>query len=624
MNRSVLTCSPSARIAALLLIGALVATVGCGPKKEVRKAPAPPAPAFTGPEFLYGTIGSLTSIRGYQPVLVSGYGTVLGLKNTGSDDAPPALRAQMINWLSRRGIGRVSEGLAAFGSPTRFLASDATAVVLVEGIIPPAAPVGTRFDIIVRALSGSTTSLADGKLWPEVELRRGGAMLGTPSGQILATAAGDVFINPFEQASDDPASTGLSDVRAGRVLGGGLVADTEPIALVLNRPSYMMAYQIANRINGAYPQHAEDKHPLAVAKSDQVIEINVLHRFRDNPRRMLELVSGLYVDGGDQFNQRKARELRDYLADPAHADRGAEIAVVWQAMGRSIRPFLRDHYDHAQPAVRMAALEAGARLGDLRTLEPLAELAAGREFGRSEQAAMLLGRLLEAHPQHLRVAESLRRLLDHSDVLVRTTAFDGLAAAPDNPVSRSVIRRVWFPGRFELALVESAMPMIYVTRTGVPRLLIFDQMLRFERPMLFSAEGMELMLRLNEADDRLAVRYRDPREERGEVYEVAPSVGNLVRLLAGRDEAENDSTPGLAMSYSQVVQVLYQLREAGYIDAPIVLQSTELSERIRQFRDRQSPEGRPETEPDAPAPESSENPQTAVAPRGQSGDNRGR
>ena len=53
-----------------------------------------------------GTIASETIMLGYQPVVVRGYGLVVGLDGTGSRDIPPALRAHMLAEMARRGIAR--------------------------------------------------------------------------------------------------------------------------------------------------------------------------------------------------------------------------------------------------------------------------------------------------------------------------------------------------------------------------------------------------------------------------------------------------------------------------------------------------------------------------------------
>ncbi len=583
------------------LAAALVSLPGCGPGKEVRQAPPAPGPAFTGPDYLRSSIGSMSKINGYRPRFVSGYGLVVGLDGTGSPEVPPALRAWLMNEMASRGVGRESTG-GELGqiSPAQLLASRGTAVVLVEGVIPPGAVKGSTFDITIAALPQTqTTSLEGGRLYT-TDLRRGGAIVGRPASAPMAVGRGDVFINPFVDTPGDDPTARPDDPRVGRILGGGAVTVNPKLGIVLNQPSYQRSRLIADRINGRFPQAPIDREPMAVAKSDQFIALNVLTRFRDNPKRMLELIGALFINPTERFTRDKARELLTVVEqDPAQAQR---VAVAWEAMGALVLPILREQYDHSNPTVAITALEAGARLGDLRAVEPLDAIASG-DTARADTAAYLLGILAMQHPEHFQLGLTLRNLIDHDDALVRFAAFDALAKIEDPAVKR---RR--FDDRLELALVRSSKPMIYVTQEGGPRIVIFDQMLGFNRPMLFSHNDSQLMLRLNEDDPLLAVYYKKNGQARGHQTTIAPAAGNLVYLLARRP-TQADPSLGFEMGYSEIVRVLYELTEQGHVDAPLVLQPTDLARRIAQQRTGEPGPGdtgteqRPETGPEENRPD---------------------
>ena len=149
-----------------------------------------------------GTVASETILDGYRPVVVRGYGVVVGLNGTGSRDLPPDVRAHMIQEASRNGIGLESSGFGDV-SPERFLDSMDTAVVVVEGLIPPGATEGTRFDVRVFAHPmTSTTSLEDGRLYTaelRPVVRRGLPPTGSRQAAAIARARGEVFINPFAE-----------------------------------------------------------------------------------------------------------------------------------------------------------------------------------------------------------------------------------------------------------------------------------------------------------------------------------------------------------------------------------------------------------------------------------------
>ena len=71
----------------------------------------------------------------------------------------------MIAMAARRGIGSVSSGYGQL-SPEFLLDSPDTAVVVVEGVIPPAATEDSHFDIRIFAYpTSATTSLEGGRLY---------------------------------------------------------------------------------------------------------------------------------------------------------------------------------------------------------------------------------------------------------------------------------------------------------------------------------------------------------------------------------------------------------------------------------------------------------------------------
>jgi len=606
------------RLSGMLVIALAMVGAACEEQVVETEAPAAPPPTYTGPDFLRTTIGSMTTIRGYRPRLISGFGLVVGLKGTGSPDVPPALRQRLINEMAAKGFGRESMGYGHL-SPTDVLNSDNTAVVVVEGIIPPGAHKGSSFDVAVSAMPQTqTSSLVGGRLYT-TELRVRGAPPG-PASRPIATAGGDLFVNPFATAGEDPTMR-VDDPRVAQVLGGGFVVDDLPLGLVLNQPSYARSRMIADRINGRFPQTSADREPLAVAKSDQYIDLNVLKRFERDPKRMIELVAALFLNPTDQFNQNRALDMAGMLDDPTHHEHAPQIALAWEAMGKQVLPIIRSYYDEGHVLKRLAALEAGARLGDLNAAEPLNAIARAGEPGRAERATAYLGKLIQARPDNFRLAVMLRELLDSDDAIVRLTAFDALATIDDPSVTRR-----YFDDRLELAMVRSSKPMIFLTRKASPRVVIFDQSLSFNPPVLYSHEpGDDLMLRWDGQEPLMSVYYRPYGRTHGATEQIAPAVGNLVYLLA-HSPTERERR-GYGLSYSEVAGVLHGLARSDAIAAPMVLQPTDLMQRIATQRSveivgEDGVDGRPETggpdpatrEPTIGRPETGGAGQTTEAP----------
>lgn len=584
-----MTANPRLVVAVLFALVGL-ALPGCRDSKVEREAPPAPPPSYTGPEFMKTSVGSMTFVRGYTPTLVSGYGLVVDLQGTGSNIVPAGLREMLLNDMARMGMGR---GEYADLKPDVVLNSTTSAVVAVEGIIRPGATRGTRFDVQVAAIPGTdVVSLQGGRLFT-TELRVNGLNLAAPSRASIASARGPIFINPF--AEQEAGAGSIVDVgddpRVGRILGGGHVNSDQPIGLQLNQPSYQRSRAIADRINSRFPPGPRDRTPLAVAKTPEYIELNILQRFRSDPLRMLELISAMFLNPTQQFNEQKARQLLQVVEASGEPEYVRQAVVAWEAMGRMSLPVVREAYGHADPRVAIAALEAGARLGDMKTADPLIALARGGPAEIRDRATHLVGVLLTQRPDNIRLAQTLRDLLDANDALVRFAAFDALAKAGD-----PAIRYRPFGEKVELAMAPSDKPMIYVSRHERPRIVMFDPVLAFRRPMVFSYDwpnDERLMLRLDDDDALLSVYYKAPRARAGRTFQIAPAVANLVYLMAHRPEGE-DINPGLDMPYTKIVELLHALTTEGEVTAPLVLQPSDLNESIVALKSEPAA-GRPET-----------------------------
>jgi len=567
-----------------------------------------PVPTYQGPAFLRGTIGSLASIDGYQPVLVSGFGLVVGLNHTGSGDCPAALREYMLREIAKGGFGRRDAGFRELG-PERVLASDQTAVVVIEGVIPAGSPKGTRFDLLVSALpQTSTTSLAGGRLY-SMDLRINGADLSQPQAGMLARGSGPVFVNPFAKADRESADV-RTDQRIGRVLSGGQLMFNMPVALVLPRPSWRMTRTIADRINGRFPHEAQDERPLAVPLDDSRIEINVISRFRNNPQQMLDLVSHLYLNPTPQYNEEQARQLAQILTDPANHRFADDIAYAWEAMGRIILPTLRPLYDHSAPVVRMAALQAGARLDDLETTERLHAIASDPSSPFREKATVLLGEMAVSRKASAGpLVMHLRELVDADDPHVRLAAAEALAA-----IEHPAVQRFAFGvhgDKMLLTEIAARQPMIYIGRGSRPHIVVFGNALGFKTPLMFSHWQGTFMLRCETGDEKLSVFYKSPAGGRAMTHEIPPTVTYLAGIMAFEPTFDSES-PGLNLSFGEIVEVLHALTQDDHVEAPLVLQQSDLYETIRRRRlaaeaggrDRRDTEGEdePVTPPDEAAP----------------------
>lgn len=576
--------------AALLALGAMAGVwglTGCdsGPPERAR-AVTPDSIQRDMPSVLRGVIGSESTLRGTTPTLVSGYGIVVGLNNTGSSDIPAAVRGLMEREMSLRGVGQESRGGGDF-TPSQLLNSRNTAVVLVRAVIPPGAPVGTKFDVLVTALPGtSTTSLEGGTLWT-VDLRRGLQSPGAPDTPALATAHGEVFINPFA----DPASDGRDAISrtTGRILNGGEVKSSLPLTLSLDSPSHARARSMVSAINSRFPKGEQDREPIARGINEELIEINVPRRYRNDTTEFIELLLASRIDVAfpQEWANRYSRAMRE------QPEIAMQLGWRLQALGEPALPFLRDLYDYGEIVPRLEALRAGAAMGDPLATPHLLELA--REGDPPIRPAAI--ELLAEMPPDPQVNNALRRLLAEDELNIRIAAYEALASRGDPMLSR---RRV--AGKFLLDVVPSEKPMVYVSQAGLPRIVVFGSGLTLKRPLLASGWSDRLMLTADSRYEDIRVYYLDHRTQEATQAHVKPDIERFIRFLAHEQSPEHPA-PGLDLSYSEVVGALHEVWKENGFEADFVAEQDRLAAELMASFEDIVVEERPETiGGDEPAP----------------------
>jgi len=584
-------------LTAVVTLACCILLAGCGTSDATPTLTAPggtPAPTFTGEDYLRGTVGSLASLRPgtHQSILVSGYGIVVNLRGTGSTNAPATLRQALINQMRKDGLGSANKNTLHM-TPERVLADPNTAVVRIDGFIPPGATDGLRFDVLVTAIDSQTTSLAGGTLWTAT-LGLNGVDAPFKYLRQQATAYGPIYDNPFHDAPDTGELKRYGQQQA-LVVAGGKVTEPRALELVLNQSSYTRSRAIADRINDRF-RHETDRDPIAKPLTDQLIRVTIPPRFEADPGKLVDLIMHLYLQTGPGFEPEQARKLAQVLEENPQAEQSVRLA--WQALGRPIVKVLNDYYENPRLHMSLTALEAGAWLGDERASVALSSLASDK----NPQVRARVARALVMLPRSLKGTGTLKRLLDDPDTAVRVAAYESLSTINDRLIThgRVVVTDDLGTGvKYMIDTIPGEKPLVYITQIGVPRIVIFSKNLGFESPMLARFWNNRLMVSTDTAQSHINVFYQPYRNGSDEPSSIqlkaSPDLKTLVYLM-GHQPTIDHPNEGLGLTYSQVVDVVYQMCRQGHVQAPVEVLVSPLARQIAAMENAQ-PLQRPETGP---------------------------
>ncbi len=575
--------------ARLVTAAALVASfvvVGCQRRVD---APAPVSrydtllPDESLPEHLRGTILEYVTVFGTTPQVITGYGLVVNLDNTGRDDGiPTPVRNRIAETAARRGLASPQTG-GQLGqlTPSALLADPRTSVVRVQGFVPPAARNGQRIDISVEALDTNTTpSLAGGFLWL-TELHKGIVGPSRPGEQVnkVGVARGPLLLNPNfvllppEDVVEMPAAR--ASLRNGMVPDGGQIEFERPIVLRLRQPSTRMARVIEQRINYHFGRD------VAKAKDEAIVELRLPNTGDFSPRgpddwqNFVGVATHLYLSSSSDYSARQAEVLAE-VAKAADGDEAVLLGVsrAWQAMGvdalSAVVPLLTD----SDPAVSFYAARTAAHLKQMYGNRALQAIAGDRSHPYNVAAARELGRV----PPSTAVRRLTRDLLNASAAgndQVRIAAYESLLRLG---LGQTGVNERAVGDNFILHLTPGdGNPIVYATRTGRPTIAVIGglrptaEVPRLSAPLLLSLFGDRLTIARSEGEDVVRMFQREARAEDADARQdgfasvrALPDLREVISRLGG------EKVPGeraIKLNYGDVVAVLKELGDRNDIIA---------------------------------------------------------
>ncbi len=538
----------------------LASIAGCAqPPKEPDKITTPYVnlPAKEVPDFLKATLWEQVDIGNAGPMLVSGYGLVVGLDGTGDTRAPNVVREYMIKQMQKHGFG--STMIPGFEklTPEQVLNDPLkrVAIVRVEGFVPPGARKNQLFDVQVTALENSnTSSLHRGTLY-QTDLALRGTDPGNLGGGVVnpvARVSGPIMVNPAVATQEEDATPAQRlSLRRGIIMGRGQVLDDRPLSLRIRQAASPMARAVERRVQDRF-----QNSKVAAAKSPQEVWINVPESYGDDWEHFAGVVTHLYFNGSTEFATLQAAKLAEIAGRDREQAPLMDISYCWEGLGTAALPKIQPLLNHPSAEVQFAAARAAAFMKDLSAQETLARMARTRDHPFQLSAIRVLGQL----DQTVLTRQMLREMLNGDQLLARIQAYEAMLAGADPIIVTRSVRE-----RFAIELVPSdGPPIIYATRVGTPRIAFIGR-----RAMLASGAwylGLKRELTITDAGPGAAKLYFRGREGQQAAELTCSSDAAIITARLGGDAPPGE--PRIDLSYTDIVGLIERLCKEKVLVGP--------------------------------------------------------
>jgi flagellar basal body P-ring protein FlgI len=516
----------------------------CIPQSEsLAKKKAPKAEPVPEKPQLDKTIGELAEFMAFSPIPVKGIGLVVGLSNTGSSECPPQIRDYLRQYILTQ------LGPRDIASADLMISSLDTAVVVVEGDIPPGASKHQAFDVTVRSLPGTqTTSLLNGRLYTTELKFVAQVEEAVRSTKTLAIAAGPVYI--------DKVSDPNIDARKGIVLGGGRVMENYQFTLSILKPDFEIAAAIRNHINQRFGKDT------ASAVSPEIIYLSIPNNYKDKKERFIELVKSLYITD-TAVNEEKHI---DWLVENLNtASDKTKFQTGLEAIGKNAADKIRPLLDSKDESTRFAAAKCLFVIGDDAALKPLRELA--QDKSSSFRIAAI--QTISDYGDKSDVISLMSRLVRDDNFEVRYNAYKSLLKHGDTSVIHSLVADDFYIDQ----VIQTGPKTIYASRTGQAGIVLLGAPISCRKNIYVESDGGQIIINSTPDGNGLSIMRKHPiTKELMGPFKCSLRVADLIRDLGEvtTRDAKDRKLIGLGVSYSDIVALLKKMVDKGAIKADFV------------------------------------------------------
>ncbi|MEY3458675.1 MAG: Basal body P-ring protein, partial [Planctomycetota bacterium] len=417
------------------------------------------------------------SVQGNSLVVLRGVGLVTGLNGNGGDPSPSALRTQLQNEMSRRGVRDAN----------RILASRDTALVVVTAYLPAMVRKNQRFDVRVaippnsnaRSLKGGW--LLETRLFEEQNIQGRTAL----KAQEYAISGGAVLTGIGGDSSSDERQ---AELMAGTIPGGAISKVDRDLTIQLRsdkrgtRNSERVADAVSNRFD-RYNKYGE-RIRCAEAKDDVRINLKIHDQYINNFPRYQAVIRNIAINETDVARRMRMEKLSRDVLEPETCQLAS---LQLEAIGEDAIPFLKEGLESEHFEVRFHAAQSLAYLSDPSGVAILRDAAL-------EQPAFRVYSLvaLSVIRDDADAVLALRELMNAPSLETRYGALRALKELePQDPA----LGAVSFRDRFIMNVIDSTgEPMVHVTRRRIPEIAIFGADQGFSLPVVLNA-GNSLRIR---------------------------------------------------------------------------------------------------------------------------------
>lgn len=427
---------------------------------------------------------------GMNYVRVDGVSLVMGLAGTGSDPRPNSERAMLLNEMKSREVDR----------PNHVLASPNTSLVVATAYLPPGVRKGDRIDVEVNVPARSNTkSLRDGWLMPTRMREYARVKNRVSSGHVVALAQGSLLIDALFEGEDDDVF-----LTRGKILGGGVATKSRDMGLLIRDEHLTVktSIRVGKAINNRF--HIYDRgvlRPVATPEKDKFVRLLVHPQYQDNIIRYMRVIQSIPVRYGEDGISGHIHTLATQLMHPATA---SVAAVKLEALGDDGVPALKTACGSPDSEVQFYAAEALAYMDEADAVDVLVETIHDEPAFRL-RALIALGAMTNSESN-----DALLSLLGDSSAETRYGAFRAITRVhPGDPAVRGEV----LGDQFHYHVIDSSgEPLVHVTRSERPELVLFGRDQKLKHPVVLFA-GSKIVVRSANENEIVVTRFSTDDED---------------------------------------------------------------------------------------------------------------